>query len=196
MSPGGRASDDKLRLDVGCGRNKRAGAIGIDHNPATDADVLCDLNHFPWPLRDSVFDVVRCRDVIEHLPDTVAVVEELHRVTKPGGLVRIKTPHFVSLESWEDPTHVKHFSAETLEYFCLGTGHTAFYSPCKFELVASRISFGGSGPRLIRWIARRWRRFYERELCFLIRPRSVFVTLRVLKDDADEVGAGVKAMRK
>ena len=43
-------------LDVGCGVNKLAGAIGLDRNPASRADVLADLDHFPYPFRDSSFD--------------------------------------------------------------------------------------------------------------------------------------------
>ena len=43
-------------LDVGCGINKYPGSIGIDRNPHTRADVLCDLDHFPYPFRDGSFD--------------------------------------------------------------------------------------------------------------------------------------------
>jgi hypothetical protein len=40
-------------LDVGCGKNKRKGAIGIDIDPNSDADVIHDLNIFPWPFNDN-----------------------------------------------------------------------------------------------------------------------------------------------
>jgi len=42
-------------LDVGCGINKKAGAIGVDRNPASRADVIANLDHFPYPFRDSSF---------------------------------------------------------------------------------------------------------------------------------------------
>ena len=43
-------------LDVGCGIHKYPGAIGVDRNPASRADVICDLDHFPYPFADSSFD--------------------------------------------------------------------------------------------------------------------------------------------
>jgi len=43
-------------LDVGCGIHKQPGAIGIDRNPASRADVLADLDRFPYPFGDSSFD--------------------------------------------------------------------------------------------------------------------------------------------
>ena len=42
-------------LDVGCGIRKQPGAIGIDRNPASRADVLADLDHSPYPFADSSF---------------------------------------------------------------------------------------------------------------------------------------------
>ena len=64
-------------LDVGCGNDKLPGATGIDRSPRTQADVVHDLDTFPWPLRDGSFDRVRCRDVLEHLADVFAVMEEI-----------------------------------------------------------------------------------------------------------------------
>ena len=34
-------------LDVGCGANKTEGAIGLDNNPRTAADVFRDLGDLP-----------------------------------------------------------------------------------------------------------------------------------------------------
>ena len=43
-------------LDVGCGIHKQPGSIGIDRNPASRADVLADLDRFPYPFADSAAD--------------------------------------------------------------------------------------------------------------------------------------------
>ena len=63
-------------LDVGCGLHKQPGAIGIDRNPASRADVLADLDHFPYPFRDSSFDRVTAIHVIEHVSDVIRTIEE------------------------------------------------------------------------------------------------------------------------
>ena len=81
VQPGSSA---KKILDVGCGQNKYAGAIGIDSNPHSHADVIHDLGVVPYPFADNEFDEIICRHVIEHVPDVMAFVSELHRITKPG----------------------------------------------------------------------------------------------------------------
>jgi SAM-dependent methyltransferase len=95
-------------LDVGCGRDKYPGAIGIDINPATAADVLCDLDLSRLPFADDSFDEVRAVHVVEHVDDMMAVMEELHRVTRAGGRIFVVTPHYSDVASWTDPTHKRH----------------------------------------------------------------------------------------
>ena len=41
-------------LDVGCARGKQPGAIGMDIDPRTQADLLCDWNR-SYPFADSSF---------------------------------------------------------------------------------------------------------------------------------------------
>ena len=77
-------------LDVGCGINKLPGSLGIDRNPHTKADVLVELDRFPYPFRDSSFDGLQAIHVIEHVSDVLRAMEEFHRVVRPGG--RIGTP--------------------------------------------------------------------------------------------------------
>ena len=73
-------------LDVGCGINKKAGAIGLDRNPASRADVLADLDHFPYPFRDSSFDGLQAIHVIEHVSDVIRSMEEFHRLVRDGAV--------------------------------------------------------------------------------------------------------------
>jgi predicted SAM-dependent methyltransferase len=62
-------------LDVGCGIKKVPGAIGIDRNPASAADVLCDLDRFPYPFADGSFDRLEAVHVVEHLADVIRSME-------------------------------------------------------------------------------------------------------------------------
>ncbi len=96
------------RLNLGCGRKKDPKAVNLDITPATDPDVVHDLNVRPWPFPDDRFEAVAMYDVIEHLGDLVGVMEELHRVCRPGAVVAITTPHFSSANSFADPTHRHH----------------------------------------------------------------------------------------
>ena len=42
---------------------------------------------------------------------------ELRRILKPGGKIKIRVPHFTSVEAFADPTHIKRFSYLTFFYF-------------------------------------------------------------------------------
>jgi SAM-dependent methyltransferase len=114
----GKASNrNKKVLDVGCGWNKTPGAIGIDSNPKTQADVIHDLGNFPYPFAENEFDQIICRHVIEHVPDVMTFVTELYRITKPGGRIAIVTPHYTNPDWPSDPTHRNHFNSYSFRCF-------------------------------------------------------------------------------
>ena len=92
---------NRMSIDLGCGMRKEKGAIGIDINPATKADIIHDLNVFPYPLEDNKFDIIFCYDILEHLADTVRVMEEIYRFAKPNAIVIIKVPHYACWWGWE-----------------------------------------------------------------------------------------------
>src|SRR4051812_38165212 len=104
-------------LDVGCGINKYPGAIGLDRNPNTRADVLADLDRFPYPFADNSFREIRAIHVIEHVSDVIRLMEEFHRLLAPGGRARIVTPHYTDYSSFCDPTHRWHLNSFSLRYF-------------------------------------------------------------------------------
>ena len=104
-------------LDLGCGNNKRVGAVGIDVNPRSQADVVHDLNDFPYPYPESEFDEIYVNNVLEHLHDVVKVLEELHLIGKSNSLVKITVPYFRSRFAFIDPTHVHFFTVDSLSYF-------------------------------------------------------------------------------
>lgn len=56
---------------------KTEGAVGIDFVGNTNADVVHDLNIFPYPFPDNDFDKVVCSHVMEHIDDVVKVMEEV-----------------------------------------------------------------------------------------------------------------------
>jgi len=95
-------------LDVGCGVGRyfpwfRSDEIhGIEISPKgveqaqkqfPDAivsvmDIVKDGILYP----ENTFDVVYCGEMLEHVSDTVMLVNDLRRVTKPGGVVVLNTP--------------------------------------------------------------------------------------------------------
>jgi SAM-dependent methyltransferase len=172
-------------LDVGCGINKYPGAIGIDRNPRTRADLLVDLDRFPYPFRDGAFQSVRAVHVIEHVTDVVRAMEEFHRLVSPGGRVFIVTPHYTDFSSFCDPTHRWHLNSFSFRYF--GEDHAGFgyYSTARFREVRVHVRL----LALWRWLGfefmvnhfPRFRRFWEYYLCYLIRGKVMEFEFEALK---------------
>jgi SAM-dependent methyltransferase len=173
-------------LDVGCGVNKRPGAIGIDRNPASRADVLVDIDRFPYPFRDASFDALQAVHVIEHVSDVIRTMEEFHRLVRPGGEVFIVTPHYSDFSSFCDPTHRWHLNSYSLRYFGPDHAGYSYYSPVRFEEKSVRVQL----LSLWRWLGfellvnafPRFRRFWEHYLCFVVRGKSIEWRLRVVKE--------------
>ena len=107
----------KKILDLGCGNKKRSGAIGVDFNERTSADIIHNLNIFPYPFEDSSFDEIYLDNTLEHLDDVLGVMEEVHRICKPGGIVKVIVPYFRSTWAYIDPTHKHFFTVDSFAYF-------------------------------------------------------------------------------
>lgn len=171
-------------LDVGCGPNKQPGVIGVDFNPNTAADVLCDLNR-PLPFADNSFDQVLAVHVIEHLEDVMKAMAEFHRVTRPGGRLYIVTPHYSDFASFCDPTHRWHLTSFSFRFFDLYQGKRHWYT--RLELKERRVHV--ELARVWKWLGVEFlvnlsvwcRRFWEFYLCFLIRGKQIEFDLEVVK---------------
>lgn len=120
-------------LDIGCGSAKFPDAVGLDISPDTDADVVHDLDVFPYPFADDSFDQVLMQDVLEHVREPIKVIDELHRICRPGARIHLRTPHFSSVLAYSDPTHLHYFSADAIR--TLANPRFAHYTPVRLRVV-------------------------------------------------------------
>jgi 2-polyprenyl-3-methyl-5-hydroxy-6-metoxy-1,4-benzoquinol methylase len=58
-----------------------------------------DLASGPLPFEDASFEAVFAGEIIEHLVDTTAFLDEVRRVLGPGGILVVTTPNLASLEN-------------------------------------------------------------------------------------------------
>ena len=87
-------------LDVGCGRQPYAEYFGhVARKRACDfdakrgdVDFACPADDIPLP--DASLDSILCTEVLEHVPDPLAVWREFNRLLKPGGKVLLATPMY------------------------------------------------------------------------------------------------------
>ena len=127
-------------LDIGCGANKVAGAIGIDVNPRTAADVIHDLDELPYPFADDSFDEVVGRHVIEHVQNPMAVMSELHRITRAGGTVKLLAPHWTNPDFATDLTHRNHLNSYSFRNLTDDRAVFDFYTEARFKQKVCRVT--------------------------------------------------------
>jgi predicted SAM-dependent methyltransferase len=179
------AGESKRVLDVGCGRNKYPGAVGIDINvDATAVDVICNVNR-PLPFRDDTFDHIYASHIVEHVEDVIAFMTELHRVARPGGTVFIATPHHTDFSSWRDPTHRWHLNTYSFVYFDRFHGERFWYTRTELRHQSIHVEMA----RPWKWLGLQWlvnhsegvRRLWEMYFCYLLRGKQMDFMFEVVK---------------
>ncbi len=185
-------------LDVGCGNNKMPGAIGIDISRESQADVIYDLNSFPYPFASDEFDLILCNHIVEHVEDPIRFMEELHRIARAGAEVRVVTPHFSNWRSYTDLTHRRHLSASAFDCFVqmaaevrpslLGRVLEVEFPvvgarpAVSFDKLSVRLSFGRPWRLLgVSWLANRFLNVYEAYFAFLFPARDLYFVLKAVK---------------
>jgi len=157
-------------LNIGCGHVKIPNSVGVDFDPKSVADVIHDLDIFPWPFPDQAFDRIVIWHVIEHLRNPRRAMGEIARMARPGCKIELATPHYSSADSWGDMTHYMHFSLKTFEAFYIDGR-----DPAPFDLMDRKLKFGRGLPaQIARAIAAIFGlSFYEKYCCFVFRASNM-----------------------
>lgn len=92
-------------LDIGGKKISKRGQFDIENSglkikyanidPETKPDYLCDAASIP--VEDKTFNGVICSEVLEHVKEPKLVLEEAHRILKPGGVLLICVPFLYKL---------------------------------------------------------------------------------------------------
>lgn len=78
-------------LSIGAGVLRLKGNVThLDYEPYPHLEVVGDAHFLPFP--DNTFDGVVCETLLEHVVEPSKVIEEMHRVLKPGGKAYILMP--------------------------------------------------------------------------------------------------------
>ena len=167
------------------------GAVGIDANPRSHADVIHDFGAMPYPFVDDEFDEIICRHVIEHVPDVMAFVTELYRITRPGGRIKIITPHYSNPDWPTDPTHRNHFNSYSFTCFMPERAPFPFYTEAVLRPVSTHVSLANLwrslGLEFLVNLDQRWpsfrftRKFWEFYLSTILRGKELTFELQVVK---------------
>lgn len=108
--------NEVVGLDVDAAALAKAEALGVE-------PVQADVEQ-PLPFDNASFDAVVAGELLEHLQFPDALLAEIHRVLRPGGVIAGSVPNTFRLQGRlrflrgrppeDDPTHLRMFSPEAL----------------------------------------------------------------------------------
>jgi SAM-dependent methyltransferase len=141
-------------LDVDAAALEKAAALGIE-------PVQGDVEE-PLPFEDASFDAVVAGELLEHLRFPDALIAEIRRVLRPGGVVVGSVPNAFRLQSRlrflrgrppeDDPTHLRMFSPAALRALLAGFDNVQLgyvggrYARLHARLLARDLVFTASRP--------------------------------------------------
>ena len=109
---------------------------------------------------------------LEHLPDTMKTVEEIHRVCATGARVVIHVPYWNSRDMASDPTHKKSFTEYSFDYFDPSKQYCKerpYYSKARFRIDQKNYFVkAGSYRRVTAPLAKKFLEVAARHLCGVI----------------------------
>lgn len=146
-----------MKLNIGCGRSVMDGWVGVDCVSLPSVDVVADLEKcrsIPLPFEDGSVDEMLLSHTIEHISDTLGLMQELHRIAKPESSVIIRCPFGSSDDAWEDPTHRRAYFLGSFGYFSqpfywrADYGYRGDWKPVEIVLVINKRFQGASAEQI------------------------------------------------
>lgn len=95
--------------------------LGGAHNSLEGWEVVDIANdgtdlRFKWPWADNSVGAFRAFDFLEHLPDKMHTLSEMHRCLVPGGWALTCTPSALGRGAFQDPTHISYWVKNSFRY--------------------------------------------------------------------------------
>jgi SAM-dependent methyltransferase len=185
-------STEPVIVELGCGKKKKPGRIGVDKVDLPQADIVADIEDGLSFLPDKSVDQIHCRSVLEHIKNFENVIKEIVRVLKKDGKAYIFVPHFSNPHYYSDFTHVRFFGLYTFYYFVeeqyqLKRKVPHFYTDVRIRILSQRLKFRSSfkiiSPikKLLGWLINLHtllQEYYEENLCYMLPCHGIEIVFR------------------
>lgn len=182
------------KLNIGCGTDIRPGWVNLD---LVDygGNSIADLNKYPWDFPANTFEHILCSHILEHLANFNAVITELYRIAKPGAIIEVRVPFFLSTKYYGDPDHRIPFGIRSFDNYEDVRGRqlkfyekwklrhrTNYGSQAQFVVLEKRFNFSNFGLlSWLNWFINIEPVMFERFFATIITPEEVSFRLKVSK---------------
>lgn len=103
------------KIELGCGKTKSQGYIGIDRFQLPGVDIVADLNR-GIPLDDDSVDVILAGHSLEHFDDIFFTMQEIYRVLKDKGILMVIAPYYMQTLNMVNFFHKTAFTEELFRF--------------------------------------------------------------------------------
>ena len=123
--------------------------INVDSSYAPGVDIVCNLEDARIDLPDEKVEFFFLSHILEHIHNSLGLMEELYRLAAPDATMIIKVPYGSSDEAWEDQTHIRSYFTGSFRYFSqplywrADYGYNADWQPKRILLSVDKEIFGG-----------------------------------------------------
>jgi SAM-dependent methyltransferase len=93
-----------LRLNLGSGNRPLPGFVNVDSRPLPTVDVVADVRRLPFD--DGMATEIEASSLLEHFRNPYEVLDEIHRLLAPEGVLHVRVPSPWSQAGMLDPDHV------------------------------------------------------------------------------------------
>jgi len=111
-----RSGAVSVGLNIGAGHTYIPGFVNVDISER--AEVTLDLSKDRLPFDDNSVDTVVSIHTLEHVPDYLHALGEIHRVLRHDGALLLKLPYVTLTEAHMiNPYHLHNFSERSFDFF-------------------------------------------------------------------------------
>lgn len=178
------------KLNIGCGTDIKKDYVNLDSCNLAGVNAVHNLNDFPWPFKNDIFDLIEANHILEHLNDIPKCLREIWRISKNKGVVKIRVPHYASPGAWFDLTHKHPFGWMSLDYMAnnkihkhsVGKRHSHEYGEKEKFNIQRKLLFGKLHRIMgIQALANKFPIFYEMYMAYVFPPREMTFDLETVK---------------
>lgn len=161
-------------LNLGCGNKKYPNSVGVDISDRYKPDIVHDLNTFPYPFNSGEVELVIMDNVLEHLDRPIQVMDEIHRMLKPQGTIKVIVPYFRSRWAFIDPTHKTFYTVDSFAYYDPTHPFSSQFDYTNTRFNVNKIVFNESVPspnlfkKLLVKLANKFPNWYENTLSTIV----------------------------
>lgn len=182
-----------MKLNLGCGEDRREGYVNVDACDIPTADQVWNLKKMPWPWKNNSIDEIVAYNILEHLgnDNRESVMKELWRICKNDAIIRIHVPHW----KWFTMAQSQHTAFfNSLSFTGYDEDQMRNFDNCKnihwtegvrFKVIENKLLF--KGPfKFIESFANRHNYFYEMYLSNMFPAHEIKFKLIVKKPDKED----------